>query len=179
MPSTRITLVPHSPAHFRALVEGADAYERHFGLQLADGLRDMAIGPEISAEFRARIESATETDPWRDGFGIVETAERVVIGACGCKGPPDADGAVEIAYGIAPAYQGRGYATEAAQALMAWASADDRVRVLRAHTLAERNASTSVLGKCGFAFVGEVTDPEDGVVWRWERGKVEAAGSGR
>ena len=38
------------------------------------------------------------------------------VGKCGFKGPP-ADGVVEIAYGIDPEYQGKGYATEAAEAL--------------------------------------------------------------
>jgi hypothetical protein len=27
-----------------------------------------------------------------------------------------------------------------------------------------------VLAKCGFRHAGTVVDPEDGVVWRWERG---------
>lgn len=31
------------------------------------------------------------------------------------------------------------------------------------------DASTRVLTKCGFAFIGEVIDPEDGLVLRWER----------
>lgn len=45
----------------------------------------------------------------------------------------------------------------------------DPARRTRAHTLPERNASTRVLEKCGFTLVGEVVDPDDGVVWRWER----------
>jgi len=31
------------------------------------------------------------------------------------------------------------------------------------------NASQRVLAKCGFQYVGEITDPEDGLVWRFER----------
>jgi RimJ/RimL family protein N-acetyltransferase len=76
---------------------------------------------------------------------------------------------VEIAYGIAPERQGHGFATEAAGALLRFAAADPRVRLLRAHTLPEPNASTHVLRKCGFVQLGEVIDPEDGPVWRWER----------
>ena len=52
---------------------------------------------------------------------------------------------------------------------MEFASGDDRVRRIRAHTLPERNASTSVLTKAGFELLGAVVDPEDGLVWRWER----------
>ncbi len=32
----------------------------------------------------------------------------------------------------------------------------------------QENASTRVLTKCKFKWVGEVMDPEDGLVWRWE-----------
>ena len=79
------------------------------------------------------------------------------------------DGTVEIAYGIVPTFQERGYATEAAEACIAFAFADDRVRLVRGHTLAASSASTRVLEKCGFLRTGEVEDPEDGPVWRWER----------
>ena len=81
------------------------------------------------------------------------------------------EGVVEIAYGIDPDHQGRGYATEAAAALVEFALATDTVRLVRAHTLPESNASTRVLTKCGFEHIGEHIDPEDGLVWRWERGR--------
>jgi RimJ/RimL family protein N-acetyltransferase len=42
------------------------------------------------------------------------------------------------------------------------------VRRVIAHTLPETNASTRVLEKVGMTFVGEVMDPEDGRVWRWQ-----------
>jgi RimJ/RimL family protein N-acetyltransferase len=38
-----------------------------------------------------------------------------------------------------------------------------------AHTLPQPNDSTRVLARCGFRHAGEVTDPEDGLVWRWEK----------
>jgi ribosomal-protein-alanine N-acetyltransferase len=69
-----------------------------------------------------------------------------------------------------PACEGRGYAAEAAAALVAFAFASGQVRLVRAHTLPEANASTRVLLKCGFHHVGAVVDPDDGPVWRWERG---------
>jgi RimJ/RimL family protein N-acetyltransferase len=37
-----------------------------------------------------------------------------------------------------------------------------------AHTLAEENASTTVLTRCGFTRTAELTDPDEGRVWRWE-----------
>ncbi|MBD1864865.1 GNAT family N-acetyltransferase [Trichocoleus sp. FACHB-46] len=76
---------------------------------------------------------------------------------------------VEIAYSVNADQQGRGYATEAAEALTRYALESRQVRLVCAHTRPEENASTRVLTKCGFRRVGEVNDPEDGLVWRWER----------
>ncbi|MGH7548257.1 MAG: GNAT family N-acetyltransferase [Gemmatimonadales bacterium] len=93
-----------------------------------------------------------------------------MIGSAGFKGPPDSSGTVEIAYGIVPSSEGHGYATEAAAALVDFAFATGQVRLVRAHTLPAPNPSTRVLVKCGFRCTGTVVDPDDGPVWRWERG---------
>ena len=76
-----------------------------------------------------------------------------------------------------PSHRGRGYATEAARALVAFAFGAGSVRLVRAHTQPGNGASDRVLTKCGFARVGEVVDPEDGLVCRWERSREPAAPS--
>jgi ribosomal-protein-alanine N-acetyltransferase len=162
----RLQLEPRTPEHVRALLAGADAYEKKFGQKVADGLADFMKA--ASPEWIARVQAATSYDLWNDGFSVMHAEDNMMIGAAGYKGPP-VDGMVEIAYGIAPAYQGQGYATEAAQALVDYAIKSGQVSMLRAHTLPEVNASGGVLRKCGFKHVGEVIDPEDGLVWRWER----------
>ena len=85
------------------------------------------------------------------------------------QGPPDPDAVVEIAYGMSPEHQNQGYATEAAGALTAHAFATGLVRLVIAHTLSNSGASGRVLTKCGFRAIGQVVDPDDGLVWRWER----------
>lgn len=163
----RIRLLSHTPEHLRALLEGTDVYERRFNIKVAEGVRDFLVGPEVSAEFLERLKGPAQADPWKDGFAVVHIADSTLIGFCSFTGPPSADEMVEIAYGIAPGYQNHGHATEAAQELIAYAFASGRVRTIRAHTLPQHNASTRVLLKCGFTFIGEVTHSEDGIVWRW------------
>jgi ribosomal-protein-alanine N-acetyltransferase len=123
----------------------------------------------VSPDFLKRLESSSSPDPWIHGFALVHIASGKVVRMGGFKAPPGADGVVEIAYGVVPDYQGKGHATEAAQALVAYAFDSGQVRIVRAHTLPEPNASTRVLAKCGFSRAGEVVDPEDGPVWRWEK----------
>ena len=132
----------------------------------------MFTSGEVSPQWLEQLRVATDDDPWRHGFFIVHGASRMVIGSLGFKGPPDGEGMVEIAYGVAPAYQSQGYATEAAAAGVAFAFQTDVVTLVRAHTLPENNASTRVLAKCGFSRIGEVIDPDDGLVWRWELAKA-------
>jgi [ribosomal protein S5]-alanine N-acetyltransferase len=148
-----LKLVPHTRDDVRAQIEGMNADQR----------------AELSPDWLARVHGATADDPWLLGFALVHRTTNVVIGTCGFKGPPGADGTAEIAYGVAPDHQGNGYATEAAEALVAYAFNSGKVRVVRAHTISGTSASTRVLAKCGFRRVGEVIDPEDGPVWRWEK----------
>jgi len=122
----------------------------------------------LSPTWLAQLDASGSIDPWIHGFVIRHQITDGVIGQCGFKGPPTTDGTVEIAYSVAPEHQGKGYATEAAAALVGYAFEHGQVRLVRAHTLPEANASTRVLTKCGFRHIGEVIEPEDGVVWRWE-----------
>lgn len=148
-----LTLVLESPEDVRVRLAGMSPSEK----------------ANLSPDWLALVDAATSADPWIHGFALVQRIDDAVVGSCGFKGPPTLDGVVEIAYVVAPEYQGNGYATEAAQALVSYAFSHSRVRIVRAHTLPEANASTRVLAKSGFQCVGEVVDPDDGLVWRWEK----------
>ena len=158
MGNKKLKLVPQTLEEVRAMVERMTPSEK----------------AELSPDWLARLHASTSPDPWTLGFSLVHLASDTVVGTCGFKKPPAADGVVEIAYGVSPDYQGKGYATEAAQSLTDYAFSSGKVRVVRAHTRPEPSASTRVLAKCGFHRIGEVIDPEDGLVWRWEK-DIEAS----
>lgn len=128
-----------------------------------------ALSPEdraqVSPEWLAQLRSQPPS-LWTHGFALVLRETGAVVGTAAYKGPP-ADGTVEIAYAIDAPHRGRGYAKEAAQALVRYA-AGEGVAIVLAHTLPEASASTSVLTASGFTKLGEVMDPEDGRVWRWQ-----------
>ncbi len=166
-----IELRPYAPEHLLALLEGEEAFHRSFGMRAATGLRNFYFSGEVSPQWLEQLRAARAADPWTFGFAVLLPAVGQVVGSASFKGPPDAAGMVEVAYAIVPGWQGKGYATEATRELVAFARNDSRVRLIRAHTMPENNASTRVLTKNGFAKSGEVIDPEDGRVWRWERTK--------
>jgi RimJ/RimL family protein N-acetyltransferase len=129
---------------------------------------------EVSHDWVERMRSSTPS-PWTHGFAIIERASGAPIGGCAYKGPPNAEGVVEIAYGIDAPFRGRGYAKEAAATLVEYAN-QAGVRLVCAHTRPENGASARVLESCGFECLGEVMDAEDGLVWRWERAGRARAG---
>ena len=125
---------------------------------------------EVSPDWIARVKTTTAGDPWALGYKIRERESGQNVGNCAFKGPPNGEGTVEVAYGIEPDYQRRGFATEATLGLTEFTFASGLVKTVCAHTRPDNPASQAVLTKCGFRLLGEVNDPEDGLVWRWERG---------
>lgn len=94
---------------------------------------------------------------------FIQRQEGIIIGTSGFKGRPLTDGSVEVGYGIAPAYQGRGYATEGVRALVEWALAQPTVARVIADCLPENHRSARVLTKVGFRQL-----PSSGGYLNWE-----------
>jgi [ribosomal protein S5]-alanine N-acetyltransferase len=166
--TAHLLLRPYTAEELLVLLEQPQTFEALTGFAASPALRGFLVSDDVSPAWTASLRTIKGSDPWRLGFGVIDKETRSVIGAASFKGPPDAGGMVEIAYGIVPSFQGRGYATEAARALIDFAQNEANVQQIIAHTMPEANASTRVLKNCGFAFAGEVIDPEDGRVWRWE-----------
>lgn len=117
-----------------------------------------------SIEFTiAKLRENPGDHAWWMHFFLIDGA---LIGSGGFVGPP-VDGVVEFGYEIAPEFRGRGWGTAAARAMVDKAQAAGVAMVI-AHTLAEENPSNALLRRLGFCFAGEVSDPEEGTVWRWE-----------
>jgi ribosomal-protein-alanine N-acetyltransferase len=105
--------------------------------------------------------------PWLAYLAHESEGDRLV-GICSFQGDPDRSGEVEISYGTVPRYEGRGFATEMARAMLAIAFAQPEVRRVLAHTLPVPNAPTRVLHRAGMKKTGDRIDPEEGRMWRWE-----------
>jgi ribosomal-protein-alanine N-acetyltransferase len=96
---------------------------------------------------------------------VAPGALRELVGFGGFTAAPDPNGWVEIGYSVLPARQGRGYATEAVSALVAWGRRDPRLAGVCAHTMVDGFASQNVLKKLGFALAPNRPYPD---VLRWE-----------
>ena len=92
---------------------------------------------------------------------------RPMIGHAGFHGPPGinalrAADAVEVGYTVLPDFRGRGYATEAAGALIEWAHAAHGIRRFIASVAPGNVASLALVGRLGFVQTGSQWDEEDG-----------------
>jgi [ribosomal protein S5]-alanine N-acetyltransferase len=112
----------------------------------------------IERAFSASLESI-RADPghrlWGGRVMILgsEPGGRRVVGSVVFRSEPGEEGIAEIAYGVEEGSQGRGYATEAVHASVAWALEQPRVRCVQAVTFAWHRASVRVLEKVGMSAV--------------------------
>lgn len=163
----RLYLLPSSVAMLHAAVE--EDWATLSGLLGGASIADQwSHFPEAMVWMYDYLQEAPGEAKWWNYF-IVHSSDTCLIGTCGFKGPPGPDGAVEIGYEIAEAYQGQGLGTEAARALVDWASAQPGVVAVTAQTLAEENASVALLRRLEFQFEGEWVDLEDGCLWAWRK----------
>lgn len=101
--------------------------------------------------------------PW---VGYLAQMQQNYVGMCAFKSPPVSN-RVEIALNTFPEYEGCGIATQMTVELVALARQTEPAVIITAQTLPEKNASTILLERCGFALHGEVQHPEDGTLWEW------------
>lgn len=157
---TDVVLVPATVELLHALRTDRAAFGTIIGSPVPDGWPEFPESIEFTiAKLR---EKPTEHQWWMHFF----LSDGTLVGSGGFVGPP-AEGVVEFGYEIAPEFRGRGLGTAAAQAMLEKAKAAG-VSMVIAHTLAQENPSNALLRRLGFRFAGEVSDPEEGTVWRWE-----------
>ena len=165
-----IGLIAARPADYAALAAGAGLDGWHLP---EGGLEPQAV-LEMLAKWSARVQAV---QGWSHWFAV---EGREIVASLGVKDPINADGAVEIGYGVAPLRRGAGRGTAALAALLPVLRAQD-VRVVLAEVGQDNAASVRVLQKNGFAQTGTRLDVEDGplTLWRLDLTQGQEMGAGR
>lgn len=160
----RLKLVVCDLPLVEAVLAGNDTLEKYLGVAVPSNWTE--FGEPVFRWTHDKITKPGADIQWWSYLPI-HKEDNALIGSLGYKGYPDENGMVEIGYEICANYRNKGLASEAAKALIDHAFTGDKVKYVQAHTLANENASTKVLKKCGMQFVKEVNDPEDGLIWQW------------
>jgi RimJ/RimL family protein N-acetyltransferase len=158
----RVRIVRLSPDAIAALAEG--------DLATADALSPVTLSAWLVSEGMVRTwlyrsQQAVESPedlPWITGV-LWDDDAQVAVGGSGFHGAPDADGMVEVGYGVDPAYRRRGYARAALELAIEHARSEPSVHTLRATISPDNEASLALIKQYPFVENGEQWDEEDGL----------------
>ena len=145
LPTTRLDLRPLPAAAARALPDDRETAARLVGATLSTDWPQPDLLDVLPTQ--------AAVGPGGERFGVWVMIERVsttVVGDLGFMGPPGEDGGVEIGYCVVPDRRGRGYASEAVAALVAWALVQPGVASVAARCDVVNVASIRVLERAGF-----------------------------
>ncbi len=164
--SERLALVPMTPAFLAASLAGdRDEAERQIGLSLP---RDWPSIPEILTMRLWQLEADPKLQPWLlRAIGLRGSAE--MVGHIGFHAAPGAayleewcPGGVEFGFTVFPAHRRAGYAREASNALMAWATDRHGVTGFVLSVAPDNAPSQALTRSLGFVRVGMHVDEADG-----------------
>ena len=110
-------------------------------------------------------------------LSVEERDGNTLVGDVGLSPAEDEPGVIKVGYTVAPTFQGRGYATEAIGALVAYAFDVLGAEVVRAYASAENVASLRVAEKVGMRLIERIEHRRDDEVWHGVR--YEPAGRTR
>jgi RimJ/RimL family protein N-acetyltransferase len=168
--TTRLEVISATIEMARAERDDPARLERDFGIRLGRPWPP-PLNDEASLAWSISVLEANKgTAGWGFWYFTLPNEEgspSLAVGNGGFKGPPDADGTIEVGYSVLEEYQRRGYASEAVGALIAWGFAQAGVRRVIAETYPELIGSIGVLRKLGFQEIPE-GGSEPGVI-RFER----------
>jgi [ribosomal protein S5]-alanine N-acetyltransferase len=160
--TSRLELRPLEPAAIRHLMAGdRDEAERLLQVELPAEFPT----PDDLAGFLPiqlhRMEERPDRREWMARLMVTNLGE-TAVGHCGFHGPPDVIGRAEIGYTVFEGHRGKGFAKEAARALVSWAFAQGE-REVYASVSPDNTASLAVVKALGFTQVGTQEDEIDGL----------------
>ena len=117
-----------------------------------------------------------ETGGWVQ-FSVEERDGGRLVGDVGISPADGEPGVIKVGYTMSPAFQGRGYATEAVGALVAYAFDALGADVVRAYADADNTPSIRVAEKKGMRLIDRFEHREGDEIWfgvRYERRREDA-----
>lgn len=157
----RLEIIPATRDMIRAALLSSDALSSSLGAAVPPTWPPTYLDSAALQYCLDRFPEEPEQADWWFYFVVLSRSAsgRTLIGSVGYKGPPSADGTIEVGYGIVSDHHRRGYATETVRGLLARAFSAPTVRRVIAETLPELEGSIGVLRKCGFTLVDGGSEP--------------------
>ena len=148
----RLQLIPLNVNQLTLVLQSVESFEASLHIIMMRSWITERVHRAINMKINKMQKANSAQHDWLTYWLIVLKDEGVGAGMLGFKGFPDEKGSTEIGYGIDPAYQGKGYMREAAQALIDWAFTHPFCNVITA-TEVENPASKRLLERLGAQLV--------------------------
>ncbi|HSG42363.1 MAG TPA: GNAT family N-acetyltransferase [Anaerolineales bacterium] len=146
--TSRLKLLELSLQQLKLCLFDLPEFERQTNIKIASAFITDRVQRAIRIKLEKMRAADTSQHAWITYWLIVIKEENVGAGMLGFKSYPTAEGSTEIGYGIDPAYQNKGYMSEAVQALIEWAFTHPFCRTITA-TEVYNPASKRLLEKLG------------------------------
>ncbi|MFC0181128.1 Acetyltransferase (GNAT) domain-containing protein [Pseudarcicella hirudinis] len=173
--SERLKLIPLDHQLLSLWKEtGRNAMEEKLGLKASDWIiEDFFLAETIDALENFWLPMTSENPDtffWCTNWEIVLADQNLSIGGIGLAGLPDQEGVTMIGYFIDKNFREKGYASEALNCLINWASLEPSLKTIIADTPFFNLPSQNVLKKAGFREfgIGEVQHIEKMQVKHWK-----------
>jgi len=148
----RLQLIPLDQSQLDLVLQNIAALETSLNMTILRSFITDRVRRAIGMKIDKMREADVSQHDWFTYWLILIRDENIGAGMLGFKGFPDENGSTEIGYGIDPAYQGKGYMSEAVQALIDWAFTHPFCKIITA-TEVENPASKRLLEKLGARLV--------------------------
>jgi ribosomal-protein-alanine N-acetyltransferase len=163
----RLRLLPLSADALEALAaRDGPRFHALTGLVVPDDVRPPPLMEDALPFVSEQVRTHRDAAAW---WMWAIAAEGAFVGSIGFAGLPDQDGVVQIGYSVYPERQGQGIATEALEAMTAWAFSHPTVRLVRATIPPWNVPSLRVAGRVGYVWRGRAHDDEVGEVHVYEK----------
>ena len=148
----RLLLVALVPEDIEALIAG-DLERASLLTGFTFPPEDPKLGSDLSWHLSA-LRADSNQRLWRIRV-VVERHSKTVVGSINLKGPPSADGDVEIGWGLIENARRKGYATEASAAVLNWIVQQSGISSISATIPDENYSSQRLARRLGFIRTGE------------------------
>lgn len=161
----RLRLITCELAHLEAIAHGPAALQALTGVAIPEGW------PVYPSAYR-HAHALLKKQPLRSYSGwwlylMIDPVNHLLVGSCGFKDAPDAQGIVEIGCEVVPGLRRQGYATESLRGLIAYAFTRPEVKAVDAFSQARRGAQSALVQALGLRRIGDAVDPDGDRIWHW------------
>jgi ribosomal-protein-alanine N-acetyltransferase len=151
--TNRLRLVPLSYEQLCLFKGNPEGLADNLGVDKIEPYDDPETAPHVEEAIQFWLEN-TKQHPlnfaWYTNWVIIHKDTSCVIGGIGFSGFPQEDGKTMAGYGLNTKYFGKGYASEALRALIAWGFRFPELKAIMADTPIQNIGSQRVLSNNGF-----------------------------